>query len=75
MDIDSFAPLVDFKFNSPTLEVEDNPTFGSLLACVNIALKMIYKVDYCLELKIVFFAFRTTANQVLMFQCNIFRNK
>ncbi|XP_066919119.1 nucleoporin NUP188-like [Clytia hemisphaerica] len=44
MDIDSFTPLVDFKFNSPTLEMEDNPTFGSLLACVNIALKMIYKL-------------------------------
>jgi len=44
MDIDSFTPLVDLKFSSPSLEIEDTPTFGTLLACVNISLKMVYKV-------------------------------
>ena len=45
MDIDSFVPLIDLKFNSPSLEIEDTPTFGTLLACVNISLKMVYKVN------------------------------
>ena len=46
MDVNSFTPLVDFKFDSPTLEMDDAPTFGCLLACVNLSLKMIHKVDF-----------------------------
>ena len=55
MDVDSFTPLVDFKFDSPTLEMEDAPTFGCLVACVNLSLKMIHKVRFITR---IFFKFQ-----------------
>lgn len=38
MDLDSFPPLLSLGFSSPTVDHEEPLSFGTLLACLNMAL-------------------------------------
>jgi len=45
MDIDSFVPLVDLNFSSPTLDMDIAPSFGTLVSALNMSLKILKKMS------------------------------
>ncbi|XP_057314860.1 nucleoporin NUP188-like [Hydractinia symbiolongicarpus] len=47
MDIDSFSPLIDLSFQSPSLDAEPPPSFGTLVSCLSTCLKMIKRMSQC----------------------------
>ena len=46
MDLDEFPPLLSLGFSSPTVDHEEPLSFGTLLACVNMALSNLGPVSF-----------------------------
>ena len=55
MDLDEFPPLLSLGFSSPTVDHEEPLSFGTLLACLNMALSNLGPVSF-----IVFLVHRLT---------------
>ncbi|XP_052790535.1 nucleoporin NUP188-like isoform X2 [Mya arenaria] len=45
MDVGEFSPLVEIGFSTPPVDHDAPPTFGTLLSCITIAIKMLSKLD------------------------------
>jgi len=46
MDLDEFPPLLSLGFSSPTVDREEQLSFGTLLACLNMALSNLGPVSF-----------------------------
>ena len=46
MDMDNFPPLLSLGFSSPTVDHEKPLSFGTLLACLNMALSNLAPVSF-----------------------------
>ena len=46
MDLDEFPPLLSLGFSSPTVDREEPLSFGTLLACLNMALSNLGPVSF-----------------------------
>ena len=43
-DVSDFEPLLQISFNSPSVEQDSIPSFGTLITCVNTCMRIIMKV-------------------------------
>lgn len=48
MDLEEFPPLLSLGFSSPTVDNEEPLSFGTLLACLNMALSNLGPVSFVL---------------------------
>ncbi len=46
MDLEEFPPLLSLGFSSPTVDNEEPLSFGTLLACLNMALSNLGPVSF-----------------------------
>lgn len=46
MDLEEFPPLLSLGFSSPTVDTEEPLSFGTLLACLNMALSNLGPVSF-----------------------------
>ncbi|KAK2190357.1 hypothetical protein NP493_83g05006 [Ridgeia piscesae] len=44
-DVSDFEPLLQISFNSPSVEQDSIPSFGTLITCVNTCMRIIMKMD------------------------------
>ncbi|KAL4219660.1 hypothetical protein ACF0H5_022232 [Mactra antiquata] len=45
MDVGEFEPFLALGFSTPPIDQETQPTFGSMLSCVNVCLRILSKMD------------------------------
>ena len=50
MDLDDFPPLLSLGFSSPTVDHEEPLSFGTLLACLNMALSNLGPVSFIVDI-------------------------
>ena len=44
MDVGEFSPFLDMGFSSPPVDHDTPPTFGTMLSCVTVAIRILSKV-------------------------------
>lgn len=49
MDVGEYEPFLAMGFNTPPIDHETPPTFGTMLSCVSVGIRLLSKVKTVIE--------------------------